>query len=303
MNVRRVSGIPRRLLPLRMGQVRMGPVRWTSPFRWAAFRDSAFNWPAFRRMRPLQRSVPASALMPYVAALATIVVMAVLFSYAARRVVMPWSARTADSAFAEPAASATSGSLAQRRGPATGGGVPRVARAERGAAATGAAGVATGAAVGLPPAIEELRQRQLSLPVNGVGADQLIPTFDEARGDRPHEAIDIMSPRGTPVVATEAGRIAKLFYSKAGGHTIYQFDPSERYVYYYAHLDRYADGLAEGQAVTRGQTIGYVGSTGNAKADAPHLHFAIFLLTPERRWWDGTALDPYPVLRWSIEGS
>jgi murein DD-endopeptidase MepM/ murein hydrolase activator NlpD len=236
------------------------------------------------------------------------VVMAALFSYAARRVVMPWSARTADSAFAVPAASATSGSLAQRRGPGAAGGVQRGARAERGAAAggaaaTGAAGVATGAAVGLPPAIEELRRRQLSLPVNGVGADQLIATFDEARGDRPHEAIDIMSPRGTPVVATEGGRIAKLFYSKAGGHTIYQFDPSERYVYYYAHLDRYADGLAEGQAVTRGQTIGYVGSTGNAKADAPHLHFAIFLLTPEKRWWDGTALDPYTVLRWSIEGS
>ena len=111
-----------------------------------------------------------------------------------------------------------------------------------------------------------------------------------------------MSPRGTPVVATEDGRIAKLFWSKAGGHTIYQFDPTDRYVYYYAHLDRYADGLAEGQAVTRGQTIGYVGSTGNAKADAPHLHFAIFLLTPEKRWWDGTALDPYPVFRWNIDG-
>lgn len=239
----------------------------------------------------------------YAAALATIVVLASLLSYAARRVMPPLTARIDDSGIAS--------SLPETRrsaGTAAGTAAPARSARTRGAAGVAPAGAAAagaavqGAGVGLPPAIEELRRRRLSLPVNGVRVEQLVPTFDEARGDRPHEAIDIMAARGTPVVATEDGRIAKLFWSKAGGHTIYQFDPSERYVYYYAHLDRYADDLAEGQAVTRGQTIGYVGSTGNAKADAPHLHFAIFLLTPEKRWWDGAALDPYPVLRWNIDG-
>ena len=94
----------------------------------------------------------------------------------------------------------------------------------------------------------------------------------------------------------EDGEIVKLFYSVRGGKTIYQFDRSGRYCYYYAHLDSYARGLAEKQQVRRGQVIGYVGSTGNADADAPHLHFAIFRLGPEQRWWQGTPIDPYPVL-------
>jgi peptidoglycan LD-endopeptidase LytH len=241
-------------------------------------------------------AISRETLLPYAAALATIVVLAVLVSVGARRVLQPSAASSADSAFALSAA------LSQRAETSRNAPAGRSRRAA-GAAASGAAVSRVEASGQLPPAIEELMRRRLSLPVNGVRADQLVATFDEARGDRPHEAIDIMSPRGTPVIATEDGRIAKLFWSKAGGHTIYQFDPSERYVYYYAHLDRYADELAEGQAVKRGQTIGYVGSTGNAKADAPHLHFAIFLLTPEKRWWDGTALDPYPVLRWNIDGT
>jgi murein DD-endopeptidase MepM/ murein hydrolase activator NlpD len=272
----------------------------------ANFRDTA----PFRLtgLSPLGRSVRVRArpMMPYAAALATIVVLALLLSYAARRI-MP-SVVTVSVADSVGVAGGFESSVAQRergetrppRAPSSG------ARATARAPGVAAAGAAVGDTAltieGLPPAIEELRRRRLSLPLNGVRVDQLVPTFDEARGDRPHEAIDIMAARGTPVIATEDGRIAKLFWSKAGGHTIYQFDPSERYVYYYAHLDRYADDLAEGQAVTRGQTIGYVGSTGNAKADAPHLHFAIFLLTPEKRWWDGAALDPYPVLRWNVDG-
>ena len=254
----------------------------------------------------LRRTLPAATLTPYLAAFATIVVMAVLLSYAARRVMQPLAARNADSTFAVSAALAQRGEGARVQAAKN---APAGSKTRRTAAGTASAqtaqtaqtGQAGQAAVGMPPAIEELRRRRLNLPVEGVRADKLVPTFDEARGDRPHEAIDIMSPRGTPVIATEDGRIAKLFWSKAGGHTIYQFDPSSRYVYYYAHLDRYADDLAEGQEVKRGQTIGYVGSTGNAKADAPHLHFAIFLMTPEKRWWDGAALDPYPVLRWNIE--
>ena len=106
-----------------------------------------------------------------------------------------------------------------------------------------------------------------------------------------------MAARGTPVRSVEAGRVARLFKSVAGGLTIYVFDPTEMFVYYYAHLDRYADGLREGQPVARGDVIGYVGSTGNASDDAPHLHFAIFQLDADRKWWQGTPINPYHVLR------
>ena len=142
-----------------------------------------------------------------------------------------------------------------------------------------------------------LASRKLAFPVQGLDARSLRDNFAERRGGgRPHEAIDIMAARGTPVVAVEDGRVAKLFRSDAGGLTIYQFDPSERYAYYYAHLERYAEGLAEGARVRRGEVIGYVGSSGNARPDAPHLHFTIFRLGPERRWWKGTPVNPYPYL-------
>jgi murein DD-endopeptidase MepM/ murein hydrolase activator NlpD len=91
--------------------------------------------------------------------------------------------------------------------------------------------------------------------------------------------------------------VVKLFLSKPGGITIYQFDPGSNYAYYYAHLDRYADGVVEGTSLRKGQVIGYVGSTGNASPDAPHLHFAIFKLGPERQWWRGMPLNPYRVWR------
>jgi murein DD-endopeptidase MepM/ murein hydrolase activator NlpD len=154
--------------------------------------------------------------------------------------------------------------------------------------------LAPNARIGTVP--EDLLAKRLTIPVPSVKAHSLTPEFYDARGERGHEAIDIMAPKGQPVVAVEDGTIAKLFFSKAGGITIYQFDPTEKYTYYYAHLARYADGLAQGDKVKRGQTIGYVGSTGNADAAAPHLHFAIFLLGPEKRWWKGEALDPYPAL-------
>lgn len=152
-----------------------------------------------------------------------------------------------------------------------------------------------------PPA--DLRRRDLRVPVRGITTEELADTFDDARGGgRVHEAIDIMAPTGTPVVAVEDGRIAKLFESQQGGLTIYQFDPSEKYTYYYAHLDRYAPGLQENGRVRRGQVLGYVGSTGNADADSPHLHFAIFELGPEKNWWQGTPVNPFPVLREAEEG-
>jgi murein DD-endopeptidase MepM/ murein hydrolase activator NlpD len=147
-----------------------------------------------------------------------------------------------------------------------------------------------------PPAAE-LEDRDLIVPVEGIAREQLTRSFADKRGQRRHEAIDILAPRHTPVRAVEAGRVARLFYSKAGGVTVYQFDPSERFCYYYAHLDRYAEGLAEGQQVSQGQVIGYVGVTGNAPKDTPHLHFAIFRLSEAKRWWEGTPVDPYDVLR------
>lgn len=137
----------------------------------------------------------------------------------------------------------------------------------------------------------------LLLPVQGIAREQLQDTFTDARSQgRSHDAIDIMAPAGTPVLAVADGRVEKLFTSVRGGLTIYQFEPSGRLAYYYAHLQRYADGLAQGQALRRGQVIGYVGSTGNASPEAPHLHFAIFVLGPERHWWEGQAINPYPVL-------
>lgn len=146
---------------------------------------------------------------------------------------------------------------------------------------------------------EELAGRRLAVPVEGVQRRALVDTFDDARGggDRKHEAIDILAPRNTPVLAVEDGVIARLFTSDAGGLTIYQFDPTEQFVYYYAHLERYADNLDQGNRVQKGQVIGYVGTTGNAPRETPHLHFAIFRMTHEKKWWEGTPIDPYNVLR------
>jgi peptidoglycan LD-endopeptidase LytH len=146
-------------------------------------------------------------------------------------------------------------------------------------------------------AIDMLSDRALLVPVEGVARTALRDNYTDIRsGGRTHEALDIMAPRGTPVRAVESGVIAKLFESKAGGLTIYQFDPTGRFSYYYAHLDRYATGLAEKQQIKRGEVIGYVGSTGNASPDAPHLHFGVFRLAPDRRWWEGEPVNPYPLL-------
>jgi murein DD-endopeptidase MepM/ murein hydrolase activator NlpD len=143
---------------------------------------------------------------------------------------------------------------------------------------------------------ERLRARELAVPVIGVAREDLHDSFDDLRGLRQHEGIDLAAPAGTPVVAVDDGTIAKLFVSDAGGNTVYLFDPSATYAYYYAHLDRYADGLHEVQVVKRGDLIGYVGMTGNA-GETAHLHFAISKLGPEKRWWEGTPINPYLVLR------
>jgi peptidoglycan LD-endopeptidase LytH len=151
--------------------------------------------------------------------------------------------------------------------------------------------------IGAEPS-EELEDRDLLIPVEGIKADQLVRSFTERRGSsRSHEAIDILAPMHTPVRAVEGGTVARLFYSKAGGITVYQFDPTERYCYYYAHLDRYADDLREGQKLKKGQVIGYVGISGNAPRNTPHLHFAVFRLTEAKRWWEGSPIDPYDILK------
>jgi murein DD-endopeptidase MepM/ murein hydrolase activator NlpD len=145
--------------------------------------------------------------------------------------------------------------------------------------------------------IAALRKHNLRVPVDGVEREDLQDTFADARGiGRKHDAIDIMAPRGTEVRAADDGTIAKLFTSRAGGLTIYQFDPTQTFSYYYAHLDHYASGLSDHQPVKRGQLLGYVGSTGNASESAPHLHFEISRLGPDRKWWEGDAINPYPVL-------
>jgi murein DD-endopeptidase MepM/ murein hydrolase activator NlpD len=137
---------------------------------------------------------------------------------------------------------------------------------------------------------------QLLVPVQGATAGDLHDNFQDTRDGHRHEALDIMAPRGTPVLAVAEGNVIKLFLSKPGGLTVYQFDDSQTWCYYYAHLDHYATGLKEGTLLRKGDVLGYVGTTGNAPPNAPHLHFAIFKLGPEKRWWEGTAVNPYPIL-------
>jgi len=149
----------------------------------------------------------------------------------------------------------------------------------------------------MPPSSASDAPTGLLLPVQGIQASQLRDTFTDARSEgRVHDAIDIMADAGTPVLAVADGTVEKLFDSKRGGLTIYQFEPSGRWCYYYAHLQRYADGLTEKQVIRRGEVIGYVGSTGNASAEAPHLHFEVHVLGPEKQWWKGESINPYPLL-------
>ena len=145
--------------------------------------------------------------------------------------------------------------------------------------------------------LDELTRRQLVTPLAGLKASDILDTFSATRsGGRRHEAADILAPRGAPVHAIGPGDIRKLFTSQQGGLTIYQFDPEEVWCYYYAHLDRYADDLHEGMRVKAGDVIGYVGTSGNAPPGTPHLHLAIFKIGPDKRWWGGVPVNPYPVL-------
>jgi murein DD-endopeptidase MepM/ murein hydrolase activator NlpD len=163
--------------------------------------------------------------------------------------------------------------------------------AARPARTGGADPVVTGADV------ELLRRHKLIMPVAGVAAGELLDTFRDRRGNRMHGALDIPAPRGTPVLSADNGRVLKLHTSRGGGLTVYVADPTERFVYFYAHLDGYREGLAEGQLVHKGDVLGYVGTTGNAPPNLPHLHFAITRTEDVRKWWRGTPIDPLPILR------
>jgi murein DD-endopeptidase MepM/ murein hydrolase activator NlpD len=175
---------------------------------------------------------------------------------------------------------------------------PRVA--ERPASTTGGPTISAGPPPEAAAALAALQQRDLRMPIDGVNVESLKGSFDEHRtgsGGHVHDAVDILAPRHTSIHAVEDGTIAKLFLSQAGGNTIYQFDPTGRFCYYYAHLERYADGLRDGQRVSRGDVIGYVGTSGDAPPDTPHLHFAVYELGPDRHWWQGRAIDPYLAFR------
>ncbi|HET6265544.1 MAG TPA: M23 family metallopeptidase [Usitatibacter sp.] len=139
--------------------------------------------------------------------------------------------------------------------------------------------------------------RAIAFPLSGIDRNVLRDNFDDRRGKRRHGALDIMAPRGTPVVAVDDGSVAKMYHHPLGGNTIYQMDPRQERVYYYAHLDGYAKGLREGATIKRGDVVGFVGSTGNAPERAPHLHFAIFRLGADKRWWKGEPVNPYPLLK------
>lgn len=169
----------------------------------------------------------------------------------------------------------------------------------RPAAVASAQAPAAQTAMVTPADLDALRTRGLLVPVQGVRAADVPDTFNERRGagTRSHEALDILAPRGTPVLAADDGRVTKLFTSKAGGLTVYVLAPGDRVIAYYAHLDRYREGLTEGAAVRRGDVLGYVGSTGDADAAAPHLHFALAVVGDPHRWWAGTPIDPKPYLR------
>ena len=171
-------------------------------------------------------------------------------------------------------------------------------RSPTGEQAPAPASTAPAAQVAPPPVQVPAHGGALLVPVAGVTPTQLSDTFTDARGNgRRHDAIDIMAPRGTPILAAAEGRVEKLYFSNGGGGiTVYVRSPDQRWMYYYAHLDRYAPGLAEGQQVRRGTMLGFVGSTGSASPDGPHLHFAVNTMAPGERWWQGTPINPYPLL-------
>jgi murein DD-endopeptidase MepM/ murein hydrolase activator NlpD len=148
-------------------------------------------------------------------------------------------------------------------------------------------------------AIERLLEKSLVIPVAGVGPSKIEDTFTASRdrGERQHNAVDILAPRNTPVLAADDGSILRLTTNALGGITLYAADRDQEFVYYYAHLERYHEGIAAGKTIQKGDTLGYVGTTGNAPRDVPHLHFQIMLWPSDAKWWNGEPVNPYAALR------
>jgi murein DD-endopeptidase MepM/ murein hydrolase activator NlpD len=160
----------------------------------------------------------------------------------------------------------------------------------------GSAAAAGSGAVSGTEAVNYLLARGMAVPVAGMAAEQLQDTFDEGRSSgRVHRALDILARRGTAVIAADSGRILRMSVNALGGNTIYATDPMGRVVYYYAHLDAYRPGLVQGQGIARGDTLGFVGTTGNAPKDTPHLHFQVMRMPPDGKYWDGEPINPYPL--------
>jgi peptidoglycan LD-endopeptidase LytH len=147
--------------------------------------------------------------------------------------------------------------------------------------------------------LDALWARQLMVPVAGIAPTAVRNDYDARRGARAHRALDLLAPKGTPVLAADDGRIGRLGTTPVGGNIVYATDPEERFVYYYAHLDRHARGLSVGDRVRKGDVIGYVGTTGNAPATVPHLHFQVMKRGSGRAWWDGPAINPWPFFVFS----
>lgn len=145
--------------------------------------------------------------------------------------------------------------------------------------------------------MDYLRSRHLQLPVAGVSPASLEDSFDQPRdGERRHNAIDIMAPRGTPILSADDGLVLRLSNNALGGTSLFTVDPEGRVVYYYAHLDRYHDGIVAGKQLAKGDTLGFVGTTGNAPKNLPHLHFQIMQMPADRKYWSGEPIDPFPLL-------
>jgi murein DD-endopeptidase MepM/ murein hydrolase activator NlpD len=148
--------------------------------------------------------------------------------------------------------------------------------------------------------LEGLRATGLLVPVKGAVLSKIENSFDAPRdGGRRHDAVDILAPRGTPVIAASDGWVLRVGSNALGGNVIWTSDPDRQFVHYYAHLDRYARGIRAGDRIQRGTVLGYVGTTGNAPPDVPHLHFQVMRVNDARRWWDGTPVNPHPFL---VEG-
>lgn len=146
-------------------------------------------------------------------------------------------------------------------------------------------------------AVRELRSKKLALPIENFDVARIKGSFYEMHGGVMHGAADMLAPRNTPVRAVENGTITRLFNSKLGGLTIYEADPTGRFVYYYAHLEKYADNIHDGDAVKKGEVIGYVGTSGNAPPNTPHLHFSVGVGNALKKWWVTSSVDPYEVFK------